>query len=102
MTPINNSDTAWLIVTDYNQENGKYYEELREDVLNPDVNLWIWGGESAISNIGGGYILHVGNGIYIPGDYCAGVGDGVIFNNGVIGGYSWMVGGVGDMELALY
>jgi hypothetical protein len=38
MIPINNSDTAWLIVSDYNQENGKYHEELREDVSNPDVN----------------------------------------------------------------
>ncbi len=40
MTPINNSDTAWLIVSDYNQDNNLPYEELREDVLNPDVNNW--------------------------------------------------------------
>ncbi len=40
MLPINNSDTAWLIVSDYNQENGIFYEELREDVLSPDVNNW--------------------------------------------------------------
>lgn len=38
MIPINNSDTAWLIVADYNQENSKYHEELRKDVLNPNVN----------------------------------------------------------------
>jgi hypothetical protein len=100
--PINNSDLSWLIVSDYNQDNGKFYEELREDVLNPATNLWIDGGESTISNIGGGYILGVGNGIYVPGDYCAGVGDGVIYNIGVIGGYSWMAGGIGDRELALY
>jgi hypothetical protein len=40
MIPINNSDTAWLIVSDYNQDNGKYHEELREDVLDPDVSQW--------------------------------------------------------------
>ncbi len=38
MLPINNSDTAWLIVSDYNQENDKVYEDLREDILNPDIN----------------------------------------------------------------
>jgi len=42
MTPINNSDTAWLIVTDYNQENNLPYEELREDILNPETNHWIY------------------------------------------------------------
>jgi hypothetical protein len=40
MTPINNSDTAWLIVSDYNQDNDLSYEELREDILNPNVNGW--------------------------------------------------------------
>jgi hypothetical protein len=40
MIPINNSDMAWLIVSDYNQDNGKFYEELREDILNPDVNQY--------------------------------------------------------------
>ncbi len=40
MLPINNSDTAWLIVSDYNQENDKYYEELRDDIDNPEVNDW--------------------------------------------------------------
>ncbi len=42
MIPINNSDTAWLIVSDYNQENNKFYEGLREDVYNPNINDWIW------------------------------------------------------------
>ncbi len=37
MIPINNSDTAWLIVSDYNQENDLSYEDLREDVLDPDT-----------------------------------------------------------------
>lgn len=38
MTPINNSDTAWLIVCDYNQDNDLPYEDLKEDILNPEVN----------------------------------------------------------------
>lgn len=39
--PINNSDTAWLIVSDYNQDNDiGYPEELREDIISPDINLW--------------------------------------------------------------
>lgn len=42
MLPINNSDTAWLIVADYNQENNLHYEDLKEDVLNPNVNQWCW------------------------------------------------------------
>jgi hypothetical protein len=40
--PINNSDTAWLIVSDWNQENGKFHEELREDVLEPAINNWYY------------------------------------------------------------
>jgi len=40
MIPINNSDTAWLIVSDYNQDNGLLYEDLREDILNCNVNEW--------------------------------------------------------------
>lgn len=70
MTPINNSDTAWLIVADYNQDNGRFHEELREDILNPEVNDWraeyradgvggIWKGGSVGSDIIGGY--EVGN-----------------------------------------
>jgi hypothetical protein len=42
MTPINNSDTAWLIVSDYNQDNDLPYEDLREDILNPETNFWCW------------------------------------------------------------
>jgi hypothetical protein len=38
MIPINNSDTAWLIVSDYLQDNGKYFDELRNDILNPEIN----------------------------------------------------------------
>lgn len=41
MVPINNSDTAWLIVADYNQDNGiGFPDAIREDVLNPDCNNW--------------------------------------------------------------
>lgn len=38
MIPINNSDLAWLIVADYNQENGEYHEDLRKDVIDPEIN----------------------------------------------------------------
>jgi hypothetical protein len=41
LLPINNSDTAWLIVSDYNQDNAIGYPDyLREDIDNPDVNDW--------------------------------------------------------------
>ncbi len=40
MNPINNSDTAWLIVSDYNQDNDLPFEDLREDILNPETNKW--------------------------------------------------------------
>jgi hypothetical protein len=42
MLPINNSDTAWLIVADWNQDNGKFHEELMEDVLEPAINNWYY------------------------------------------------------------
>ncbi len=38
--PINNSDTAWLIVSDYNQDNNLLYDELREDILDPEIDQW--------------------------------------------------------------
>lgn len=41
MTPINNSDTAWLITADFNQDNNiGFPEALREDIISPDVNGW--------------------------------------------------------------
>lgn len=41
MIPINNSDLAWLVVSDYNEDNGIGFPyELREDVYNPEVNDW--------------------------------------------------------------
>jgi hypothetical protein len=67
MTPINNSDTAWLIVSDYNQENNLPYEELREDVLTSDSHQWhheylgiimdvvkVWGNVGSVWNYGVG------------------------------------------------
>jgi hypothetical protein len=40
MIPINNSDTAWLITTDYNQDNNLPYIDLRQDIISPDTNQW--------------------------------------------------------------
>ncbi len=66
MTPINNSDTAWLIVSDYNQENGKFYEELREDILNVNMNDWYHEYLTVAPNVGGAGGFHVGH--FISGD----------------------------------
>jgi hypothetical protein len=66
MVPINNSDTAWLIVSDYNQDNGKFYEELREDVYCPSINGWQW------ENFDGSV---VGVGLYDVGGVSASSGD---------------------------
>ncbi len=72
MNPINNSDTAWLIVTDYNQDNNLPYEDLREDILNPEINQWVSEHvdrqvgstestfESTVSCVGDGYVVLVG------------------------------------------
>ena len=90
MTPINNSDTAWLIVTDFNQDNGKFYEELREDVYNPLINQWYYENKcfSVVGDCIGGIGGYVGVGT---------VGDCSI--GGYVGGYvGVIVGGyrVGD------
>ncbi len=53
MIPINNSNTAWLIVSDWNQENGKFYEELRKDVLEVNVNDWYFKGGDSVQEVGG-------------------------------------------------
>ncbi len=58
MIPINNSDTAWLIVSDYNQDNGKFYQDLREDVLNPDCTQFYF--EIIVDSVGGSYNKEVG------------------------------------------
>ena len=67
MTPINNSDTAWLITTDFNQDNGIFYEDLKEDILNPAINQW----EFECKFVGG----DVGD-VYISGVGCCGDGVG--------------------------
>ncbi len=40
MIPINNSDTAWLITADFNQDNNKFYLDLIEDIYCPSINDW--------------------------------------------------------------
>lgn len=41
MIPVNNSDLAWLVVSDYNQDNNiGFPDDLREDVNNPIPNDW--------------------------------------------------------------
>ncbi len=61
--PINNSDTAWLVVSDYNQDNGKYYEELREDIISPDIDQWHYQPQWMTDNpnVGDNYIGSVGD-----------------------------------------
>ncbi len=41
--PINNSDTAWLIVSDYNQDNNVGFpDDLRDEVVEIKDNIWCW------------------------------------------------------------
>jgi hypothetical protein len=40
MIPINNSDTAWLITADFNQDNNLPYLDLIEDINNPETDQW--------------------------------------------------------------
>jgi len=89
MIPINNSDTAWLIVTDYNQDNNLPYEELREDVYNPAINQWEFEykfGVIGVGDVGIGYVGDVGIG-YVGVGY---VGVGGYVGSGYVG-----YGGVG-------
>jgi hypothetical protein len=74
MLPINNSDTAWLITTDYNQDNNLPYEDLREDIYCPSINNWCF----EYKNFGS-YGMDVGVGSY--GDNSHSLGGG--FYNGV-------------------
>lgn len=54
MIPVNNSDLAWLVIADYNQDNNiGFPDELREDVYNPEVDQSTW--ESPRTNHIGGY-----------------------------------------------
>ncbi len=99
MTPINNSDTAWLIVSDYNQDNGKFYEDLREDVLNPVTNDGCYDYEynpnwRGLSNVGCCNSLesHVGHipdeilNVTVGGGY-GGVGGGFVMSGSTVGGH---------------
>jgi hypothetical protein len=73
MIPINHSDTAWLIITDYNQDNNLPYEDLRNDIISPEINQWNWENRNGNGYLDGNHIV-----------YGAGVGQsGGIYNNGV-------------------
>ncbi len=66
MIPINNSDTAWLIVSDYLQDNDYCYEDLREDILNPEINEWCSVNLFSYPDVGGavGHSREVGCDLY--------------------------------------
>ncbi len=91
MNPINNSDTAWLIVADYNQDNGRFHEDLREDVLNPEINDWKY---DFISMSGGGSVGSVWAG--------ASVGSDIIIGNAVGNNQHWQVGSRFDPVIGVY
>lgn len=100
MVPINNSDTAWLIVADYNQDNSKFHEDLREDVLNPVISDWDnisigddggtdVGARGRISGVGGNHAA-----IFYIGGVNNNVGNQHILSENVGGLYiSGLVGG---------
>ena len=90
MIPINNSDTAWLIVTDYNQDNNLPYEELREDIYNPAINQWHYENNIVCVGVGGYGVGGVG------GVGVGGVG-GVVGFGGVGSGYDDGVGVGGNI-----
>ncbi len=72
MLPINNSDTAWLIVSDYNQDNAIGYPDcLREDIDSPNINEWNF--ESYGITVGGRMGEWVGDDV----NHCSHVGSNV-------------------------
>lgn len=104
MIPINNSDTSWLIVADYNQDNSIGFPEvLREDVCNVEVNEWNYedtnrcvGGES-FEGVGGS--RHIGFQVGSNHFDCVGIS---VPNNSIfvgdseglgchVGGRSWVL-----------
>ncbi len=89
MVPVNNSDTAWLIVSDYNQDNGIFYEDLREDILDPQIDKGDW--EWVAGGVGPRKGKKVGS-LYPTSDE---VGDGD--NEIDIGGDSFSFPGSGNM-----
>jgi hypothetical protein len=79
MIPINNSDTAWLIITDYNQDNSLPYEDLLQDIYCPSINEWFYeyqlfdlasGSDEGDIADGNEYGDVVGEGDDLVGDYC--------------------------------
>ncbi len=103
MLPINNSDTAWLIVADYNQENDKFYEDLIEDVIDCNVNDWDFeylfnaSNGGSISGLVGG-VMSIRNGISnsVGANRCScigGVHGGSNFNNNIYPSVGQLVGG---------
>ncbi len=82
MIPINNSDTAWLIVSDYNEDNSIGYPHcLREDIANPDINGWHYVHDTS-DKVGSRASLQVGT-IYM--------GD-----SDEVGGSDYVVGGAAE------
>jgi hypothetical protein len=88
MTPINNSDTAWLIVSDYNQDNDLFHEDLREDVLNPEIDQWRYE-----------YRIDYGVGGIHEGRW---VGSDVIGGREVGNNQCWQVGSRFDSDIGVY
>lgn len=61
MIPINNSDLAWLVVSDFNQDNSiGYPDELREDVHSPEINNWCYEYYPSPKYVGSAHAEHVG------------------------------------------
>lgn len=112
MVPVNNSDLAWLVTSDYNEDNGILgAQELREDIYNPEVNDGEWEFRCLlVSRTESNFIIyyagsvggeHVGGGVE-RGLIDITAGDGDLNGNGNIGGlsghwteqrYSQLVGG---------
>ncbi len=100
MVPINNSDTAWLIVSDFLQDNGiGFPDELRKEILDPGEDQWhVLYMCNLMDRVGSGIgSRHVGVNSYIHVSM-VGIGDdigGVDVNNGPIniGRESASVGG---------
>lgn len=86
MKPINNSDLAWLIVADYNQDNNiGFPDDLREDVLNPDGDQWRY----ECRHIGVGAIHE---GMFVGGEYIGDYGVGKAYPTGVGSSYDPNIG----------
>lgn len=100
MTPINNSDLAWLIVSDYRQDHDILgAEELRDDINNPEINVWIF--EDNL-NLHKNYLqlevvcntrARVGGHVAVSGSVGAGIGiagDNAVLSTHVGGMWEWL------------